>query len=37
MYDNFCFLVQVLTKIIINFSDFIIFPIYVIVIFNLDF
>ncbi len=35
MYDNFCFLVQILTKMIINFSDFSIFPIYVKVIFNL--
>ncbi len=31
IYANFCFLVQILAKIIINFSDFSVFPIYVIV------
>ncbi len=36
MYNNFRFLVQILVKIIINFSDFIVFLIYVIVVFNLD-
>ncbi len=36
IYDNFGVLVQILKKIIINFSDLSIFPIYVRVIFNLD-
>ncbi len=36
MYDNFHFFVQILVKIIINLLDFQVFPIYVIVIFNLD-
>ncbi len=35
IFDNFRFLIQILGKIIINFSDFSVFPIYVIVIFNL--
>ncbi len=37
MYDNFYFLVQILTKIVINFSDFSLLTIYVIVVFNLDY
>ncbi len=35
-FDNFRFLVQILAKIVIKFSDFSVFPIYVIVILNLD-
>ncbi len=36
IYCNFCFLVLILVKIRINFLDFNIFLIYVIVIFNLE-
>ncbi len=36
IYDNFCFLVQFLMKIIINFSDLRILTIFVIFIFRLD-
>ncbi len=35
-YDNFFFFIQILAKIIINFSDLSVSPIFVIVIFNLD-
>ncbi len=36
IYNNFRFLVWILAKIIINFSDFSIFPVYIIVIFNIN-
>ncbi len=36
IYDNFRFSVQILVKIIINFSDFSVFPIFVIFIIKLD-